>query len=29
MSNKIEEAPEAVIMCPLEESLKFHEGALT
>jgi hypothetical protein len=29
MSKKIEEAPKEVMMCPLEESLKFLEGALT
>jgi hypothetical protein len=29
MSKKIEESPEAVMMCPLEEALKCLEGALT
>jgi hypothetical protein len=28
MSKKLEEAHEVVMMCPLEESLKFLEGAL-
>jgi len=29
MSKKIDESPEAIIMCPLEESLNFLEGAFT
>jgi hypothetical protein len=29
MSKQIEEAPEAIIMCPFEEALNFLEGSLT
>jgi hypothetical protein len=29
MSKQIEEAPEAVMMCPLEEAFMCFEGALT
>jgi len=29
MSKQIEEAPKAIMMCSLEEDLKFLEGALT